>query len=278
MRVTNIQFTSANSSETLTLSYRDPASKGPYQVKAITGLDLDEVSQQFVGVGGSTGAKFFELVVPKRVIVVRMQLNPNFGGGASYSTLRDDLYRLMSSSRSGLVTMALKDGLETVAIVMGFISKIEASTFTNKPEVQFTLTCEDGMLRSPEPIMVDVSGLDPENFTIEDPYSTAPHGLCIYVKLNDSIPKFTITDETNDWKFEAQGPSNFAAGTELLICSDHTRKFFGKIILGVEVPSANIILPNDIWPMMFPGPTNFVLPNPGVELLHIDYYANYWAV
>ncbi len=123
MRVTSVDIYASNSSNFINLSYRDPKAVNPFQVKTIQGLDADEISPRFYRASGGPQGKYYDLTLSKRDIVVQIALNPSFALGKSYSSLRDELYKLISSSRTGIVQLRFKDGATTVAAVSGFITK-----------------------------------------------------------------------------------------------------------------------------------------------------------
>ncbi len=102
----SVELHPANSSDVCVLSFRDPTHANPYNVKEIIGLDADEIVPRFYG--GSGNSKFYNLLLEKREIVIRVELNPKFGEFETFSDLRDKLYRLIASSRTGIIQISVQ--------------------------------------------------------------------------------------------------------------------------------------------------------------------------
>ncbi len=101
MRLTSVNIYAPNSNNVINLSFRNPMSQNPYIAKSIVGLDADEITPNFYGISDLSNKKYYNLSLKKRDVVIQIGLNPNFSLGKSYSDLRDDLYKLISSARTG---------------------------------------------------------------------------------------------------------------------------------------------------------------------------------
>lgn len=280
MRVTSVEIHPANSANAIELSFRDPRRLNPYNVKAIVGLDADEITQHYYGGSGSENAAYYELSLKKREIVVRIELNPSFLGGESYSDLRDNLYRLISSSRTGMVQLQFKDGDDVVASISGFVSKFESPHFAKTQEVQITIGCENPLLRSPDPIITDVSGLDPALTTVTDSLSTAPHGFTLGLNVLANIMHVIISDPgDSNWMFDVFLTPYFIPGDVIHLSSEYNNKAAYLDRSGTIIQLGNNIMPTSVWPILFPGDNNFELAEPAsLEWDYINYYPTYWGV
>lgn len=277
MKVTSIDLYSANSSNYANLSFRDPTSQNPYQAKAIIGLDADEITPRYYGYSGTTGDKFYSLSLQKRTIIMRIGLNPRYGNFETASDLRDNLYRVISSARKGLIELRFNNGLDTVAAITGFVSKFEAPHFSKTSEVQITVVCDDAMLRALEPISVDVSGLSPTSTTINDTLSTAPHGFNFKVSFPAPTASWLITDITFQWGFTVTPFGGFLTNDVLNLSSEHTGKEVYLQRGATIIPLADVVTPGSIWPVLFPG-ENFIVCSAGANWVTISYYPTYWGV
>lgn len=277
MKVTSVEIHPSGSSEFVSLSFRDPRRQNPYNIKAIIGLDADEIVPRYYGASGSQ--KFYNLTLEKRDLVFRIELNPDFST-QSYSELRDDLYRLVSSSRTGLLEVQFKNNTEVVAIVSGFVSKIEAAHFTKQPEVQITVGCSDPMLRAPSPINVDVSGLDPALTVVSDTLSTAPHGFRFELEFLTELPAIDITNpDEPGLVFEVTPSGGFITGDVLHFSSELTEKYLYILRGANTIRLADVITPGSIWPILFPGDNSFVIGSPtAVQWDAISHRPTYWGV
>lgn len=278
MRVTSVELHPSDSADACVLSFRDPKRLNPYNVKTIIGLDADEIVPYSFASTYSPGTKYSELFLQKREIVVRIELNPSFGGGQTYSDLRDDLYRLISSSRTGNIQLQFKNGNDVTAVISGFVKKFESSQFSKTPEAQITIRCDDAMLRAPDPVVVDVVGLDPLATNLNDPLSTAPHGFTFEAEFIDSSLYFHLEDPTDStWTFDVFGL--FQEGDILHFSSVPGDKYL-YVVRGLDtIHLVDVITPESVWPIMFPGDNNFDVTSPfTVQWNAISYYPAYWGV
>ncbi len=280
MRVTNVDIFASNN--VVNLSYRDPTSQNPYIVKSIIGLDADEIIPKFYGVSDISNEKYYDLSLSKRDVIIQIGLNPNFSLGKSYSELRDDLYRLISSSRTGSIQLQFNNGDITVAAISGFVTKFEAPNFTKTPEVQLTINCSDPMLKALNEINVDVTSLNPEFTTVIDDESTSPHGFRFGVIFSDTIIDFSIQDALiPSWAFEINltgSPlTQFINGDELHFSSENNNRYL-FLIRGFDIIHlVDRIIPTSIWPIVFPGNNDFICSD-YVKWDYITYYPTYWGV
>lgn len=290
MKVTSVDIYSSTASFVnslvLTLSYRDPRNLNPYVVKDIVGLDVDEVTPKFYA-ASVYNDKFYDLAMKNRELVVQIMLNPNSSLGKNYSTLRDELFRLISSSRTGEIQLRFKDGLDTVAAISGFITKLESPQFTKSPEVHLTIKCSEPMLKALTRTEVFLPGLHTENTTINDDKSTAPHGLLFGVVFTEatSSTNFSISNGENErpWTFsvqlgEAIPWSPFVTGDLILVSSEFNNRYVKLIRGDFTFELANLITTESIWPILFPGVNNFSCPPDLVYWEYIAYYPTYWGV
>ncbi len=281
MKVTSIDIQPTNSTNIINLSFRDPTSQNPYIAKEILGLDADEIIAKYYG-SDSADNKYYDLSPIKRDIIVKISLNPNFALGKSYSALRDDLYRLISSSRTGAITLRFNDGTTTKASVSGFVSKFESPNFAKTPEVQLTITCTDAMLKAVEEVNVALTLFDTPSKTVTDAESTAPHGLRFGVIFQGTVIDFSVQDaEVPNWAFEVNltgSPlTEFVVGDELHFSSEVNNRYL-YLIRDLEIIHlVDKIIPTSIWPILFPGDNPLILS----ELArwdYITYYPTYWGV
>lgn len=279
MRVTSIDIRTVNSSNVCSLSFRDPTSQNPYVVSGIAGLDADEIIPRYYGASGGSGDKYYALSLQKRDIVVKITLNPRFAQLESYSGLRDDLYRLIASARTGALRLEFKDGATVVASVSGFVSKFESDQFAKQPQATLTISCDDPMLKAPSQVELDVVGLSTSTLTIEDDLSTAPHGIIFDATFTEDTDNFVIADPTLSWLFvmEFGWLGGFNVGDILHLSSENNAKDLSLTRGASHFHLAHIVSSGSIWPIIFPGTNEFICSN-GFEWTSISYYPTYWGV
>ena len=280
MKITSIDIQSINSSDAITLSFRDLKSTEPYNVKSILGLDAESITPQYYGSPG--GSTYYTLSLDKRIITIQVGLNPDHTQGKSYSELRDDLYKKIYTSRYGKLNLVFKEDLMSVATISGFISKFEAPLFEKIPEIKLTIECDEPMLTALEPIVIYAPYLDPYNTVITDNMSTAPHGfsfeLAIETLAGVSIPSLKIADPTDTWFFEMVPTGGFTNGDLIYFSSGYSKELY-MVRNGVTIYLADTLSVASIWPLLFPGNNKFITNNAfNVRWKAVSYYPTYWGV
>lgn len=281
MRVTNISLYS-NDVEAVTFALQDVSASDQYMIREILGLDSEELVPRFYGFGLQTKPKFYDFVMKARTIVMRIVLNPRFNMDESYSDVRDTLYRAISSVRTGQVTLHFNSGGTTVSRLFGFITKFEVNHFSPLPEVTITLRCDDPLFRAINPVFYTPSELKTVNpIIIPDSLSTAPHGVEIQMTCKVACPSFTIQDEaTNpEWMFKIIPAGGFLVGDVLNISSEQFSKQLYLTRAGVNTYLVDKLTPESIWPIIFPGATEFYFVDlANFDWNNLEYYAAYWGV
>jgi hypothetical protein len=281
MKITDIDLEAENI-EGINLKLVNATIADQYLARNITGLDADDLIPKFYGAGLYTKSKFYEFLMKPRDIVLRIGLNPQFRLNESYSDMRDDLYRAISSSRTGAITLTFNNNDVEMAKTSGFITKFETTHFNQKPEVQITLRCDDPMFRSIDSIIYDVDDLSATNpVLVPDNLSTSPHGFEMKVIFKAASNTFTIQDvETNpEWKFKIIPISAFAINDELYISSEVANKYLYMIRGGVTTYLMDRIEPGSIWPILFPGDNSFHIPELAtINWGNVEFHSAYWGV
>lgn len=281
MRVTDVSLYS-NNIEAITFSLRAGDPTAQYMVRTIIGLDAEEIVPKFYGVGLQTKPKYYDFGMKPRDIVIRFVLNPRFNLGESYSDVRDELYKVISSSRTGQIAMHFNSGGTTVARVFGFITKFEVPHFSPLPEVQITMRCIDPMFRAINPVRYLTADIKTDNpIMIPDSLSTAPHGFTFQATFKAAAPSFTIQDvQTNpEWKFKITPSGGFLINDVLYFSSEYANKYLYIIRSGSTIQLVDKIEPGSIWPVIFPGINNFHFVDlASINWNQIEYYAAYWGV
>ena len=281
MRVSDIEFISEDV-EIMRVALRLPDIDDKYLAKAIVGLDASEIIPKFYGFGLTNKERFYEYSLPPREVVIRVQLNPNWQLNEQHSDLRDELYRTISSSRSTSIKMILKNGTQSVAQIIGTITKFEVPHFSKVPELQMTIKCDDPILRAITYVEMHHEDLGPtEPFEVVDAISTAPHGMDMEFTLLTPKPSFVIQDKADSpsWKFEVAPNGGFLAGDMLCIRSDKGHKQVYVERDDVTTHLANSITFGSLWPIIFPGYNEFYSNYSGeVEWMKFVYTPTYWGV
>lgn len=271
MKLTNIALYS-NEAEVANFSFQDPGSSNPYIANAVDGLDASEIVPKFYGIGKVSKRNYYAPALKNRELVVNIFLNPDFSLNQSYSGLRDDLYKAVSSSRTGQVELRFNNGFITVAAVSGFISKFETNLFDQTPSVKLTIKCNDAMLRAKDLIPFNTLGMGP-SITLVNGTSTAPSGLKFSITINQAATTFSIQDTlTPDWEFVVTpgvigANTGFIVGDILHLSSEVDDKYI-YILRDVSgtiqtFQLADKVSLSSVWPVLFPGANDYELITAG---------------
>lgn len=268
MLVDNVDLAAQNGSRTINFGFRDPGNRLPYQVKSITGLDADEIINHFVGNSSTnTGVPSFSTpTIVKREVTLLLGLNPDWGVPQTFSSLRDDLYRLISACPSGGVLIrfnygASEDDSHVKAYLVGRISKVEANHFVDRPEVQLTITADEYPMleawttETQEPIWIERSELGgTEAVKLIDEISTASHGFEVEFSFTGTAQKFKMEglSSLDGLRFEIAG-FTFANGDVLHLRSKPNDKAIYVVRSGVVTHLLDKVSAESIWPLMIPG-------------------------
>jgi len=280
MRVSRILLETSKSI-VMDVSFRDTAPTAPYVVTGMFGLDADEIVPRFSGFS-LNNTKEFSFGLAKRDIVLRIAFNPRNTNGKSYSELRDDLYRIIEGSRDGLVSLRFLNDCACQAVASGYITKFEALILDQKPEVQITISCDDPMLRAPNPYEVDIFSLDMET-TISDRVSTAKHGLNLSLTFLGAATSFTIRDQDPPtWKFVVSPIGGFLNGDILQLSSEFKKKYVSLKRGSTEINLLDRVSVESTWPIICPGENDFeFVVTPDTTSFTWNYFNHrpaYWGV
>lgn len=280
MRVTNIVIYS-NDVEMVNFSLRDADPTARYMIKVIEGLDAEELVPKFYGVGTTTGKKFHEFGTKARELNMRLVLNPRFVLRETYSDIRDEIYRAISSSRSGSVDVYFMAAGTTVAKLTGFVTRLEADHFAKEPEVRLQITCEDAMFRGVVPVVKgpdDIVDVNP--FVFGDTVSTAPHGFQFEIEFTATVASFVVNDaENSDWTFTLTPASSFLSGDRLVFSSEFGNSQLYMVRSAVTTHLMDRVVPGSAWPIIFPGANAFnFVSRASFDWVSVSWYPAYWGV
>jgi hypothetical protein len=284
MRITDIALNS-NDSEIAVFSFRNPASTGKYVAKAVIGLDTDEIVSKFYNFGLTGKTRFYDISLTKRNIVMRIALNPRSIINETSSDLRDDLYKAISSNRTGEVQLYFYAGSTLISYLSGFVTKVEVPHFSKLSEIQITIHCSNPLMRAVNPVRLETNQISATNpVIVADNLSTAPHGFKFNLTFNMDTTSFTIQDKpTPDWKFVVTpgtiaGQTGFKTGDVLYFSSDYNDKQLYIIRASTTYPVIDKIQLGSVWPVLFPGQNDFHIISNAFTWNQIEYYAAYWGV
>ena len=281
MRITSVSLFS-NESEAIQFSLRNVSSKSPYMVRTIIGLDAEELIPKFYRASRTGKTKFYDFSLKPRDIVMRIVLTPRFHLDEDYSYVRDALYRSISATRGGQVELQFHSGASTVAKIFGFIVKLEVAYFSQTPELQLTVRCNDPMFRGINPTIMKAAKLSNTNpIVVADSESTSPHGFKMQVTFTGTYAQFTVQDKAVDpeWVFLVVPQTSFLSGDILYFSSEFSNKYLYRVRGGVTTHLLDAIERTSVWPIIFPGFNSFhFVEKAGFTWNLVQFDSTYWGV
>lgn len=304
MRITQIDLYSSDTSY-LRLPIVGASPRDPYLVKAVIGLDADEIAHAFYAFGGASALPMHRFTLPKREIIIRAQVNPDYILNEVPADLRDEIYRMIASNRNGMIHIRLVNEGSVVAHTTAWMKKLEVPHFSRIPELQLTLECDDPIFRAmsnvevPSESFLSYGGLSvylAYPLVVVDSQSTAPHGFEFALNIGTTISTLTIKDKDTDPEWTFKITPGTIGGTAGFVDTDYI--YFSSVegeaklqllrgstneVGGTLYDIMDKVDVGSVWPIMFPGKNEFYIP----ELENIDLGANlprfyykpaYWGV
>lgn len=294
MKITKIKFNTGFPELDAIFSFKDPTSNNPYNVKYITGLDAENIISKTYNSKDTFG--FRNLSLPSRELVIRVGLNPAYASNQSYSDLRDKLYKIISSNRYGIIPLEFYNtGEEPFAEIIGTVTKFESNLFEKNQEVQLTISCYDPMFRSYHNILHNPydtdSPIGQPLADIIDSNSTAPHGLLLISKVHSNQDILELSDPNDiSWSFKIGGAHSgsgvyrFINGDLIEISTENNSKYINLVRVNsvgysVKYPIADLVYPDSVWPIMFPGHNTLQWSTPSdMTWDYVSYFEAYWGI
>lgn len=272
--------------QSLRLVLRSKGSNERYIIKKSTGLDPDELIRSFYGTSADKKKRYNTLMMKKRVIGLLLELKPNRTLNESYSDVRSEMYKVISASRSGLVTLHFNSGSTTVSAISGFITKFEMAYFDKKPGMQITIDCQEKLLTAINPVRQESADISTgSTIHVPDSHSTAPHGFTFSLSYTAASPHFLMREANSlDWEFKVTpgtigANTGFISGDTLIICTCDKTKKINLVRSAVTYPLLDKLDPTSIWPLIFPGSNQFYVEDSSkFDFNWTTYYPAYWGV
>lgn len=289
------------------LRRRDETS--PFILKAMSGLDADEIAREFLG--APYGTKIHSFAPKKRTVVLLFKLNRQYGNPpliqnpsgvympeATIGDLRDLIYRAVSYSPTGELELQFYYKEAYVASLYGHMSKVESSVFSKETELQVTIECDYTFLRSNdyEELTTQFGG-NQYNWTVHDYTSTAPHGFLFQGTFTSAAGGFSIKEfKDSGWYFSVD--YIFEAGDQLFFSSEEGNKYFYIRRLGpppvVWTPGGPVttnagpvmntihlldrVKAGSIWPVIRPGFNPFYFSHTTFTEVAGSHRHTYWGI
>ena len=147
-----------------------------------------------------------------------------------------------------------------VAQAVGYISRPEASHFTNRPEMLLTIECEKGEFNAPEAVDIPLALLDPSKVVIPYQEGTAPAGLEMQWTVTANHNDFAFFDHSHVRRQGGVQPSNRFEVTYPFLDNDiitlNTHPGERQVYVtraSVVTDLAGYLNAGAVWPKLYPG-------------------------
>lgn len=187
--------------------------------------------------------------------------------GKSNAELRDDLYKLISRT----VFVKMMDQSNVVAQATGFIKQFDAVHFSNLPEVQMVIECQDGAFSAPLAVPIPIPSITAAGPSTPDhdvlinyEEGSAPAGLDLKLTVTASQNGFSISEHSKFWSVGGVEPSNafqvtyaFLVGDVITISTHPKRKRINLLRGSVNTDLAGYLNAGAVWPKLYTGVNAF---------------------
>ena len=275
MRVTSVDLYS-NDKRVVKFDVVGPDVGNPYLLKGIAGTDAEEIIPMYYGQGTESREKFYDMKMPARELTIRIGLNPNYALAQRPADLRDNLMRMISSRRGGLIQIRLNDGAVPIAAISGFITKFIGPVTNKEPEAQITVRCDDPLFKSLSITQFITAGLDMDEPNFVDPISTAPHGFYFHSTLLADTSSVIVYDASGDWEFNID--YDFVAGDQIYFSSDLNNKYIYRVRSSVTLHLGDVLVQGSQWPILFPGENPFIISGHFATWNEVYWYETFWGI
>lgn len=264
------------------LNVDSSAGQNGYLVRAAEGLGPPDFAAVVEGFDIS-GIPVMSSNPQKRDLAFRITLAPKIG--QTYGDMRDDLYKLISRT----VLVKFMKGSTVLAQTTGFIRQFEAAHFTNLPEVQLVIECQEGAFAAPKATNIPLASLVTLNPIINYDDGTAPTGLDLKIKVIAARNTFSITEHSKLWAVGGVDVHNKFEINWALFPDDqitistyprNRRVTMFRPSSGVTVDMAGSLNAGAVWPKLYSGVNTFTwtFDSNWTTWLSASYVPRFWGV
>jgi len=239
-----------------------------YILKAVDGLgppDVNVIILDNVYQGRETA---------NRQIVMRVGLNPNYGVNQTPEQLRSTLYKMLTLDYTSALRFSLMDGGIIVAIVDGYISKMEVAHFAKDPEVQITIECLQPYLLAPNPtVLVPTTKA---TFPVVNP-GTASTWFKADFNITGTIANFTLSRNLKPLE-QMKIQTTLLPGDVLSIDTRDGQKNITYTRAGKTENAVGILSIDSIWLELYAGLNTLKTSSAAFNWGSITFTPRYWGV
>ena len=266
-----------------TFNIFDTTIEDRYILKSATGLDAEEITPKLNGRANGLGTNYYDMILGDRTIVLSVKLNPNYKTNQTVSELKDNIYKAIAFNRTGKIQLEFVDLETTVAVIEGYVSKVESDPFSSDTTVNITIECEDPFFRGPDYIPVYHQDGEPSALTQlvwDDDLSTAPHGYTLEFSFLANVNNIVIKGIRTPNLAPFQINYSFLANDVLHLSSEYNDRYLWIQRYDQFIHLTDKIVPGSIWPMAYPGHNELGLStnNTQTSIEFIHYKPAYWGL
>ena len=290
MQVTNIRLRSVTVMGTTTLfdlAVSSLSHTQSYILKDADGLDASDIMSQLYG--SSFGSNLYKMVLSERKIDLLIKLNPQYNLSETPGSLRDALYKAISYTRQGEVQLAFMNGSTIVAVLNGFITKVESDIFSNNPTVKIGFYAKFPYLQAPSYTQLTFPvASTPIMWT--DSLSTAPSGFRFEGTFNANASSIKFTDGNSPMFYFPgggggyTGPSltvtyAFLSGDILRMGTEDQGRYLYIRRGGSTINLVDKVSSGSFWLQSMPGYNHVVIDDESkIGNIYLSYRPTYWGI
>lgn len=254
-------------------------STASFVVKKIEGLDPPEVD---VSIAKTLyeGGLYQGRRPQNRQIIMTLGFQPNYAIGENAGDLRQKLYDILTPKLGTALLFSLLDSSSTLLVsTNAYVSRIEAQSFTNDPDIIITMDCDDAFLKAPafvhptpttiaKPVVITNAGNAPSGFEIK---FTVPQVMSVYYIWTSGDGGSTMAEFL---KFQY----NFTTGDILQFSTIAGKRYASVVRAGVTTNLLPYKSVDSTWFQLTGGVNTIYLNHTGSVVQYLSYTPRYWGV
>lgn len=259
-------------SETIELPIFSASIMDKFILKSITGLGPPDFAVNLGKTIYQTSA--YQGNQPQqRQLVVLMGLNPNYAIGETVESLREILYGLIGTDESDALDFEVWNDDEQVAIIAGWVSKVEPAIFSKDPLMQITIECIAAYFNAPNPVIVDLTTMSKVTLSFTNVGSIGT-GFKLAITLTSALSSYQISN--------AFGHMNvtygFHSGDQIIFDTRDGTRDVVRVRAGVSLSLIDMLDDNSKWLHVTRGLNAITMSSSAFNYNSFEYTPHYLGV
>jgi hypothetical protein len=222
-----------------------------------------------------SAGKHLASTLEEREIVISIGLNPDYGTGLTAGELRERLYGLLYSGTHDPIRVNILRGNELLISIDAHITKLEASIFSDSPEVQLTARCISELWDGPA--VIHLAPTDHEAPSLHN-QGTAFTGFRMEVIFTADLQEWVLSRGEAEFRDEFRLTHDFHIADKVVLDTRFRKRGVWLLRGGIETSLLGALSAESAWHQLYPGENVFETSSAAFEWGDLYYKPQYWGV